>query len=284
MTLLDGEGTRNRAKEASTDERRRRDEEETISAEEVANRIGKAKGKKAASADGLPNEAWKLGGRRVQGKTEELVRDIWEGEGFPDKWREGIIAPIHKKGDMDSVGNYRGITILPSLYRIYASILAGKLERETEEKRCVPENQTGFRRKRGTIENIYVLNHIVGRELKKKGGKVVAMFVDLKAAFDTVDRRKLWEAMEKHGISERLRKRIQEIYVETTSRVRIGQEMGREFWTTKGVRQGCPQSPGLFNLFTADLEGVLERGQEGGVVAGGKKIWSLAYADDIDGS
>lgn len=119
------------------------------------------------------------------------------------------------------------------------------------------------------------------KELARKRGKLYAFFVDLKAAFDRVDRRKLWEAMCRRGISERLTERVREIYVETKNIVQaIGKRSG-EFYTEKGVRQGCPLRPALFVIMIDDLEEELQKRQAGGVVVGKEKFWSLAYADDL---
>lgn len=66
---------------------------------------------------------------------------------------------------------------------------------EVEEKRIVPHYQTEFRKLMGTIDNVYVMNYFIGRQVGKKRRKLVAMFVDLKAAFDSVDRGVLIKAM-----------------------------------------------------------------------------------------
>lgn len=87
--------------------------------------------------------------------------------------------------------------------------------------------------------------------------------------------------MEKKGIGRKLKTRINEIYKETRNKIRVNGEISEKFWTTRGLRQGCPLSQTLFALYTADLEEKMRRGQPGGVVIGGIKFWSLAYADDI---
>lgn len=77
---------------------------------------------------------------------------------------------------------------MPSLYKIYASALAERIRKEVEEKGIIPQNQRGFRKGMETMDNIYVLNYMVNRQLEKKGGKLVALFGNLKAAFASVDR------------------------------------------------------------------------------------------------
>lgn len=69
---------------------------------------------------------------------------------------------------------------MPTLYKIYATVLAGRLKRELEEKEIMPHNQTGFRKGMGVIDSIYVLNYLVNRQIERKGGNLVALFIDLK--------------------------------------------------------------------------------------------------------
>lgn len=84
----------------------------------------------------------------------------------------------------------------------------------------------------------------------------MATFIDLKAVFDSVDRRVLGRSLEGRGMSVKLRERIIEIYEETRSVVRVG-ELGRSSGQRR-VRQECPPSPLLFNLLIADMEEGLE--------------------------
>lgn len=107
------------------------------------------------------------------------------------------------------------------------------------------------------------------------------MFIDLKAAFDKVDRRKMGEMMKKAGIGEQLRRRIMETYKETKNKVKVGNRRTEEFWTESGVRQGCPMSPTLFNMYIMDLEAEMRKEQTGGIVVGKEKLWSIIYAYDI---
>jgi len=241
--------------------------------------LEKLKKGKAAGADGLPNEVWKCGEKRIEEWIWGFCNRVWRGEGWPEQWKDGIIVPLVKKGAGVKVENYRGVTLMPTLYKVYMGVLTERLKEEMEEKDMVPQNQTGFRKGMGVIDNIYVLNFLVNRQRKRKGGMVVATFVALKAAFDSVDREVLMEAMRGRGVREGLRSRIEEVYREKRSRVKVGEKIGQNFWTTREVRQGCPMSPYLFNLVLADVEEVLRRG--GCVKLGEEKIYCLAYADDM---
>ena len=71
-----------------------------------------------------------------------------------------------------------------------------------EEKNTLPEIQVGFRKSRSTIDNIYILQHIIEREIAKPRGKVFTYFVDLETAFDEVARTILWRTMERRGLTE----------------------------------------------------------------------------------
>jgi len=122
---------------------------------------------------------------------------------------------------------------------------------------------------------------LVEKELEKRGGQVVAFFIDFKAAFDLVDRELLWKNWTKQGVEPELIERLREIYSETISRVSDGGRRSDSFWTEKGLRQGCPLSPTLFAAYIADLDESLRKAQNGGIVLGRTKVWSLAYADDI---
>jgi hypothetical protein len=194
---------------------------EEITREELEQQLRKLKRKKAPRRDGIQNESWIYGTEREVGRLLEIMNGVWKGEGFPQEWKEGIICPIYKKGEKDTARNYRGMTLLNTAYKVYAMIVDERLMKEMNERGVLPDGQAGFRKGRGTMDNVYILNHIIGNEIKKRGSKIYAFFVDLKAAFDNVERDLLWEYLRKKGINEHLVTKIEEIYEETISRVRV---------------------------------------------------------------
>ncbi|KAH0807290.1 hypothetical protein GEV33_015500 [Tenebrio molitor] len=177
-----------------------------------------------------------------------LDEEECENEKKLEKWMKAELEV--EKGEKDTASNYRGITLLNTAYKVYAMIVEERLMKEMNERGALPDGQAGFRK-------------------------------DLKAAFDNVERDLLWEYLRKKGINEHLVTKIEEIYEETISRVRVDGRVSECFKTYKGVRQGCPLSPSLFAAFIGDIEEMFRKGQAGGVVVGKEKVWSLAYADDL---
>lgn len=122
---------------------------------------------------------------------------------------------------------------MPTLYKVYKIALAERLKEEVERKEVLHISQTEFKKGMGTIDSIYTLNYVANRQLSRKGSKLVVLFVDLRTAFDSVDRKVLIEMMRKKEIREGLIRRVEEVLRETKSRVRVGGKLGRIF-----VRQG----------------------------------------------
>ncbi|XP_020298973.1 uncharacterized protein LOC109863175 [Pseudomyrmex gracilis] len=220
-------------------------EEKEIGGEEIKRAIKKVREGKACGIDGIPGEVWKYGGDDMESWIGKFCNKVWKRKSWLKEWKEGIIVPIVKKRDGQKVDEYRGVTLMSSLYTIYVMILAERLEEDLEEKRIIPHNQTGFRKEMGTIDNIYTINYLINRRIAKKGGKLVALFVDLKAAFDLVDRSKLIEAMKERGMRDGIIKRVKQVIREA----KLEEEMGKMRW--------------------------------GGVRLEEERVYTLAYADDM---
>lgn len=257
------------------------EEEGGIDREEIKRVVRKLKDEKAVGEDGIMNEVWKYGGEEVEKSLWKICNREWEGEGWPEGWKEGVVVPIVKRGVRARVEDYRGVTLTQTAYKVYTMVLEGRLREEMERKDILPPSQAGFRKGRSTIDNIYVLNYLINRQIERRGGKVVVLFVDMKAAFDSMDRETLLMAMRERGVRESLVKRCGEVLRKTISKVKVGEKEGKKFWMERGLRQGCPLSPCLFTLLLADIDEELEKGGWSGIELGGKKVYSLAYADDV---
>ena len=85
------------------------------------------KSHKSPGIDQIPAEMIKAGGRTICLEIHKLITSIWKKEKLPEEWKESIIIPIHKKGDKTDCSNYRGISLLPTTYKILSNILLLRL-------------------------------------------------------------------------------------------------------------------------------------------------------------
>ena len=161
-----------------------------------------------------------------------------------------MIVPIHKGGTKDDPSNYRGITLLNTVGKIFTSIVNSRLTEWAEKQLLIPESQFGFRKNRRTTDCIFIMNTLIETSRAHKVPLYVC-FVDFRKAFDSVDHTMLWTKLIKLGISEQLL----EINSAATSSVKLSTyEVTHQFPCKKGIRQGCNLSPLLFTLFISDLE------------------------------
>jgi sorting nexin-29 len=82
--------------------------------------------------DGIPAELYKHGGTKLLQHIHNIVTDAWERELLPAEWEKGIICLIYKKGDLLRCENYRGITLLSTMYKIFSKILCERLRPKVE--------------------------------------------------------------------------------------------------------------------------------------------------------
>ena len=139
---------------------------EAVSMEEMEGVIRRLKKKKAAGPDGVGNEAWIFGWEKLRTKVLEIFNEIGRLRRLPKQWKEGIIAPLHKKGDRDQAENYRGITLMDTGYKIFAEIMRKRIEKEIGQGKGLDDTQMGFREGRGTMEAIFVLKNAVEEALR----------------------------------------------------------------------------------------------------------------------
>ena len=103
------------------------------SALEIELAIEKLKSHKSSGIDQIPAELIKAGGSTIRCAIHKLIIAIWNKEELPGEWKELIIVPVHKKGDKTDCNNYRGISLLPTTYKILSNILLSKLSPYAEE-------------------------------------------------------------------------------------------------------------------------------------------------------
>jgi len=164
---------------------------------------------------------------------------------LPEEWKESIIIPIHKKGDKTDFNNYRGISLLPTTYKILSNILLSRLIPYAKE--IIVDHQCGFRRNRSTIDHIYCIRQILEKKWEYNE-PVHPLCIDCKKAYDSVRREVLYKILIEFGIPRKLVKLIKMSLTETFSRVRVGTNVSDRFPIRNGLKQEDALSPMLFNF------------------------------------
>ena len=251
-----------------------------ISNSEVSQAIKRLKNDKSPGLDGVPAEFFKVISEMFVPFLVQLFNKMYDDSFFPEKWSYALISPIHKFGDKNKPENYRGISLQSVLSKIFASILSKRLKTWCEINNVIGEEQAGFRPSRSTIDNIFCLQTIVQKYLRKKGGRLYAAFVDFEKAFDRVDRKLLWDKLNTQHVSSKMVKMLKSMYTSVQSCVKTSTGLTGYFNCPAGVKQGCILSPLLFCLFLNDLQNFLSIGSHG-IDLDMCTIYMLLFADDL---
>ena len=149
---------------------------------------------------------------------------------------------MHKKGSVNNVENYRGITLLSTLGKLFTRVINNRLKAWAEKYNVYIEAQAGFRSKMSTVDNVYVLHGLISHFLNQ-GKQLYALFVDFSKAFDYVVRENLWYKLIQIGLRGRILDIIRSMYQSVKSRVKHCNKLSDEYICMLGVRQGECLSP-----------------------------------------
>jgi hypothetical protein len=243
--------------------------------------VGKAMGAlgngKAAHEDGIPNELLKYGGEAMAGLACALFNAALACETAPAAWRDGTIINLFKSGDRADPGNYRGITLLATVGKLFCRCIHNRLAAAVE----LHEGQAGFRAGRACVDHTYTLSDTI---LQRKAARELTyvFYLDVRKAFDSTWHDGLWHKLLDKGVGGRLWRTMRNMYGKMRSRVLVNGVRTDSFPVLRGTAQGCTLSPFLFDIF---MDGLLEavEGAGLGVQLGGARIGGLLFADDFAG-
>ena len=263
-----------------------RDEEldAEITQEEIKQSINKLKAGKAAGLDEIGPELIKLAEPRVSAYLHKLFNKIYNTGNFPIEWAKAIIVPLLKKGEVTNCDNYRGISLLSIISKLFAAILNRRLYRWAEENNKISDEQAGFRRSYSTTDHIFTLHTMVNSCLfGNRRSKLYVAFIDYRKAFDTVKRDTLWQILKDQNVPTKILKILINMYKGVKVIVRFGNNLSNEINCPLGVRQGCLLSPLLFSLLITEVAKKIAAGGRAGyqLIPGARDIFSLLFADDI---
>ncbi|XGW34435.1 hypothetical protein V3C99_018375, partial [Haemonchus contortus] len=116
---------------------------------------------------------------------------------------------LFKKGDKGDLDNYRPITLLPVINKVFTRCLLARIRRKLDEAQ--PVEQAGFRRKFSTLDHIITCCRII-EAAREHHEPLKLTFIDYQKAFDSIEREKIWSVLNEQGIDPRYTEILKECY------------------------------------------------------------------------
>ena len=173
-----------------------------IEVKEIREAIAKMKTSKSFGKDSISCYFLKLALPFIENSLACLFNTSLVTSQFPDSWKLARVTPIFKEGDKAEKSNYRPISVLPVISRLFEKLVTNQLYQHMNDNGCFSPDQSGFLRLHSTVTCLLknTDDWYNGLDLGKLVGLV---FIDLKKAFDTVDHDILCKKLEYYGIQQR---------------------------------------------------------------------------------
>ena len=182
--------------------------------------VNSLRGGKAAGICGIHAEFLKAGGDSAVEALHVILGSVWTTGEIPSDWKRGIIVPLWKgKGNPQDCNIYRGVTLLSVPSKVLAKVLLARIRPHLLKHQRL--EQSGFTPKRSTIDRILALR-VLSERMREYRSRFFAAYIDLRKAFDSVDRGALWRLLGFRGVPQTLINLLFKLYSGTESAVRCG--------------------------------------------------------------
>ncbi|KAF1336404.1 Rxlr effector protein, partial [Globisporangium splendens] len=219
-----------------------------ITEKEVREAIAALHRHKAGGVDSLNNDFYK---DCEDAMVDVLVREfnnIQRGAPMPRSFGQGIVIPLRKKGDSPNPLDYRPITLLTTTYKLFAKVLATRLQDILLW--IIGEEQQGFVRDRLMENAILIMQAALDKAYHSStegfDDAPGIVMLDFMKAYDTLDRDFLYLVLSKFGFGRQFVDLVRRMHSDTTAQYLVNGELSREWEVKSGIRQGCPLAPLLF--------------------------------------
>ena len=254
--------------------------ERDISTFEIGLALKALSSNKTPGIDGLPPEFYKMFWMKLKHYFTELFNEIIHDGIFHRSARQGIITLIEKVvKDPLLIENWRPISLLCADYKIYAKLVANRLQ-ETLEKLIHP-SQTGFIKGRNIAINLMKIQTMIEYCNSRQESAILISF-DFQKAFDNVEWGAIFQVLEKLGFGEYFQKLVKVLFKDPVSCVMNNGYWNGFFELQKSTHQGDPASALIFLLVVEALCCSLRNNVRiKGLQMFNFTMKTLQYADDL---
>ena len=215
--------------------------------EELSKAIDSLASGKAPGNDGIPPVLIKHCKTTLLLPLHEVLCQCWQEGAVPQDMRDSKIITLYKnKGERNDCNNYRGISLLSIVGKVFARVILMPLQKLAE--RIYPESQCRFRAGRSTIDMIFSLRQLQ-EKCREQHMPLYIAFIDLTKAFDLVSRDGLFKVLPKFGCPPKLQSMIESFHTDTKGTVQFNGRSSEPFEIRSGVKQGCVLAPTLSGIF-----------------------------------
>lgn len=223
----------------------------TVTESDIVKIISSLKNKNSCGPDLLSNRMIKTEKYAFARLLRPLINECIIVGHFPESLKSALVIPIFKKGAQDNLNNYRPISLLPVMSKVFEKVLNEQITRVIENG-YIDDNQFGFRKAYSTEDALMKFADHVQKELSTKK-HVVSVFVDVSKAFDSCDHDVLLTKIRRTGLDGNGINLIKCYLKDREQRVFVNGFDGGSFKINIGVGQGTILGPTFFKIYIMDL-------------------------------
>ncbi|PIO66858.1 hypothetical protein TELCIR_11415 [Teladorsagia circumcincta] len=186
--------------------------------EEVENAVKQIKFGKSPGFDNIRPEHLKTGGLPLFKVLAKRFSRCCKEKRIPSAWKKSRTILLMKKGDPESLNNYRPITLLSQIYKTFTRIILNRIVRDLDM--VMSREQAGFRSRYSTLDHLHVVRQLVENCGEFQIPLCVA-FVDYKKAFDSVETDAILNALSRYGVDSRYVDILEELNNGCTTEIKL---------------------------------------------------------------